>query len=209
MDKHYNKNFNKSLKGGNHFCVCPNRPSFFKWTNMENTKEIWRPVKGYDFAYEVSSFGNVRSLPRMRRGAPGEIKRVRGRLLKLNLNGVGYRFVILSLNGALKTITVHKLVAMTFLNHVPNGYRLIVDHIDNNKLNNHVDNLQIITQRENTSKDRKGGTSKYIGVSLPKGGNRWVARIWFKGVYEGLGYFKNEIDAANAYKNRLKEIIKI
>ena len=53
---------------------------------------------------------------------------------------------------------------MAFFGHVPGGYKIVVDHIDNNRLNNHVSNLQLITQRENSSKDRKNGTSQYTGV---------------------------------------------
>ena len=47
---------------------------------------------------------------------------------------------------------------MAFLNHKPNGNKLVVDHINNVKTDNRLSNLQIITQRKNTSKDRTGGS---------------------------------------------------
>ncbi len=56
--------------------------------------------------------------------------------------------------GKIKTRQVHQLVAIAFLNHKPNGLNIVVDHIDGNPLNNRLDNLQIVSNRKNTSKDR-------------------------------------------------------
>ena len=84
---------------------------------------------------------------------------------------------------------------------------MVVDHIDNNSLNNCLDNLQIITPRKNTSKDRKGHSSKYIGVTWHKQASKWVVHILNNNKREYLGLFEIELDAANAYKKRLNDIL--
>jgi hypothetical protein len=96
------------------------------------------------------------------------------------------------------------LVAMAFLNHKPCGHKLVVDHIDNNPLNDRLYNLQVITHRQNCSKDKKG-TSKYTGVTWEKRINKWKAHIRINSKLKYLGYFTDELKAANAYKKALEE----
>lgn len=72
---------------------------------------------------------------------------VHERILKLRKST--YYNIKLRNKGVEKTHHVHKLVAIAFLNHKPNGHELVVDHIDKNELNNHVDNLQLITHSQN------------------------------------------------------------
>ena len=98
------------------------------------------------------------------------------------------------------------MVSIAFLNHKPCGYKLVVDHIDNNPSNNNVNNLQIITHRENCSKDKRNGTSKYVGVSWSKGMKKWTVNIAFKGKIKHLGYFEDELEASEKYNNFLKTI---
>ena len=161
---------------------------------MNNQEEVWLPVKGYEGLYEVSNLGSVKSFVRGK-----------GKVLNCSLTDTGYYRVNLHKNGFQRNFKVHKLVAISFLNHTPCGHKLVIDHIDNNKLNNVIDNLQIITNRENSSKDRKGGTSKYVGVSLIRKTNKWKAQIKINGKNKFLGNFDKEIDASNAYQ---KELIK-
>ena len=103
---------------------------------------------------------------------------------------------------------VHQLVAMAFLGHVPNGHKMVVDHIDNNKSNNTLENIQVITTRQNTSKDRfrTNVSSKYIGVFFIKSMNKYRAKIYNNGCEEYLGVFDDEKQAGLAYQKRLKEI---
>jgi hypothetical protein len=159
--------------------------------------EEYRAVKGYEGLYEVSNFGNVKSLKR--KGC------VRDRLLKFTKNSHGYFAVSLFNKGYEKKIQVHQLLAIAFLNHVPNGNKIVVDHIDNNPLNNRLDNLQLITQRENLSKDKKG-TSNYTGVSWCNKSTKWKSTIRINGKTKHLGFFTNELQAANYYQYELNKI---
>ena len=95
---------------------------------------------------------------------------------------------------------------MEFLNHIPCGYKIVVDHINNISTDNRIDNLQLITSRENIIKDSIRGKSKYPGVDYDKVNKKWRARLEFNGDRYWLGRFINEIDAHNAIENKLKEI---
>ena len=97
--------------------------------------ENWKDIPDYNGKYQVSDLGNVRSIDRMVRGRYGLIK-LKGRVLKKGISSNGYYTVNLSVNDKNKTFLVHQLVAIVFLNHKPNGHKLVIDHIDNNKLNN-------------------------------------------------------------------------
>lgn len=99
------------------------------------------------------------------------------------------------------------LVAQSFLNHRNDGtMNLVVDHIDNNKLNNYFKNLQIISNRANCQKKVITKTSKYVGVCYDKSRKKWSSEIRHKDKRYKLGRFDNEQDAFLAYKSKLKEI---
>ena len=159
-------------------------------------KEIWKDIPGYEGIYMVSDRGRVRSLDRIDcRG-----HRLKGTMRKPHLYKHGY--LALGLKG--KTSTVHQLVAIAFLNHIPCGHRLVVDHIDGNKLNNNLNNLQVITNRQNLS--RKGGSSKYVGVSWNTSSKRWLAYINIgNGKNKYIGTFEDEVSASEAYQKALTE----
>lgn len=114
--------------------------------------EIWKDIEGYEGMYQVSNFGNVKSLGRvvLKNGKYPFL--TKEKLLKQIINQKGYYQVFPYKNGKGKTLFVHQLVAMAFLNHQPDGtHNIVVNHIDNNKLNNHVNNLELVSQRFNTS----------------------------------------------------------
>ena len=97
---------------------------------------------------------------------------------------------------------------MSFLGHKPNGCKIVVDHINNDKLDNRVENLQVITQRQNSTKDKKGFTSSYAGVSWNKKDNRWRAAIFVNNKVKYLGSYKCELKAAEAYNSALNKLNK-
>lgn len=169
-------------------------------------KEIWKDIPGYEGYYQVSDLGRVRSLDRFRNRGRGVIAKVKGRILKpVNATG-GYFNVSLTKNGFAWPFRIHVLVAMAFLEHTPNGNTLVVNHINFNKTDNKLDNLEVITARENANMKHIPSSSEYVGVHLHKPSDMWYARIVYKKVTEHLGSFKNEIDAHIAYQKALHEI---
>lgn len=163
---------------------------------MNNTEEIWVPIPGYEGRYYVNKKGQVKS-------TPFDTGR-RERILKPQKNGVGYLFVTLCLGGKLKMMTVHKIVAMAYLGHTPDGTnRICVDHINDDKVDNRLENLQLLSNRDNIYKtnSKKPRSSSHIGVSYNKRAKKWVAMINYKGKAHYLGLYTDEEDASRAYQN--------
>ena len=100
---------------------------------QELDREIWRDVVGYEGLYKVSNFGRIKSLPRN-----GTVKYER--LLRQKVTNKGYCTVALSKHGKIKYKMVHRLVAEAFLDN-PNNLPQ-VNHKNENKLKNYVDNLE-------------------------------------------------------------------
>lgn len=165
---------------------------------MEN--EIWRDILEYEGLYQVSNLGRVKSL-----------KQNKELILKPRTVGPEnkrYLEVVLYKNNKAKAYRVHQLVAIAFLNHVPNGHKTIVNHLDENKLNNNLENLEITTNRKNISysKDKTKTSSKYLGVYYHKPNKKWLSRIRINGKYKHLGYFSTEGEAGLAYQKELNKL---
>lgn len=156
--------------------------------------EVWKKIPGYD-DYYASDQGRIKSVKwgKTRIMKPGSIK--------------GYLITELRQNGKGKKYKVHQLIAMAFLGHQPCGQKWVVDHIDDNKSNNKLENLQVVTQHRNAARKKyKKGTSKYVGVSWAKRERLWNARIYNGEKYESLGYFKSQFQAHLSYQERFKEL---
>ena len=170
--------------------------------------EFYKDIPGYENMYQISNLGNVKSLsrPYLKNGKYFAVSKEK--ILKFSKDKGGYFQVILCKNGKTKAFKIHVLVAMAFKGHKPDGStEIVVDHIDNNKVNNCECNLQLISHRENVSKDRKR-KNKYPGVRLLSN-NKWEASIKIEKKYFYLGTFSNEIDAHNAYKTKLNNFKKL
>lgn len=111
--------------------------------------EVWKPIKGYENIYFVSSKGDVMSLAK---GKP--------MCLKQSLNKNGYKYVVLYKEGRWKGKPVHRIVAEEFLDN-PEG-KACVNHKDYNRKNNNIENLEWCTHKENVchSKSHMHGTRK-------------------------------------------------
>ena len=162
-------------------------------------EENWKDIEGYEGVYMVSDQGRIKSLNYLGTG--------KERVLKLGLNTGGYFQVILCKEGKRKARRIHQLVAQVFLNHVPCGMLRVVDHVDGNPRNNSLENLQIITHRENIekSKNKSKTSSKYMNVSWNKAANKWGTKIRFNGKPHYLGLFTDEVEAHEFVERFRKE----
>ena len=171
-------------------------------------KEIFKDIKGYEGHYQVSNLGNVRSVERQVTYPSGKKWKYKSKHMKTSFHN-GYELLTLSKEGVKSRVSVHRLVATAFLGHEPCGFDVVVDHKDNDSMNNKLNNLQLISQRENCSKDKKSGTSKYTGVSWFSRDSKWRSSISFRGSTVHLGYFKKELDAHYQYELALDLINEI
>lgn len=131
--------------------------------------EVWKTVKDWD-KYEISNLGNIRR---------------NGRNLKLPVAGNGYHTVRLSQDGKITTKYIHRLVAEAFI--PPIEGKNVVNHIDCDRLNNKVSNLEWCTQRENEIHAWKCGRKEKV---------RQAVRENVKKAH------------ANAYKHKIKVVQK-
>lgn len=112
--------------------------------------EVWKDIKGYEGIYQVSNFGRVKSLERITFYELGgrEISRFQKECIrKQRVNRWGYKSVNLNKNSSTKTFEVHRLVASHFLS---GDYKKEqVNHVDSDKENNSVENLEFVSSKEN------------------------------------------------------------
>ena len=163
--------------------------------------EIWKDINGFEGIYQISNLGRLKSLARTADFVNGAIIQRKERILVAGVIGRerNYLGVALSKNKKQKTYPVHRLVANAFIPNPENKPQ--VNHIDSNPSNNHVDNLEWVTERENQSHrySKEKTSSKFTGVCYHKRKNNWVAYVDFNGKRKHLGYFNTEQGASNAY----------
>lgn len=163
-------------------------------------KEIWKHIEGYESIYQISNYGNVKSLKRnVWHTRHGHIT-LQERMKAFTTTKEGRKLVSLSNEGINKTFVVHKLVAKAF---IPNPLNLdCVTHKDGDNSNNYFKNLEWITMRDSAflRENKNIRTSKHIGVYYEKNKNRWRASFYKGGTQKSLGTFKTEKEAIKAYK---------
>ena len=159
---------------------------------MSIINKEWRSIDGF-LNYQVSNIGRVRNA-------------ITGKILK-PWGVKNYLQIKLSKDSKPYTISVHKLVANEFIQNPDNKPQ--VDHIDGNAQNNIFTNLRWATNSQNlmnrTYKCAKQ-TSIYKGVSLYKRTKKWRATLTFNKQRIHLGFFNDEVEAAKAYDEKVKEL---
>lgn len=126
---------------------------------MNKTKEVWKPVVGYEGYYEVSNQGKIRSLDRIVTNKNGINIRMKGKMLKGSVNRSGYHTVNLCKDLSEKGKLVHRLVCFAFLGECKGKNE--VNHKDGVKLNNNLCNLEWCTSKENSIHSAKTGLQKF------------------------------------------------
>lgn len=152
--------------------------------------EIYKIIEGFE-NYEVSSLGNIRNI-------------LTGKVYKFDTINP-YCTVYLENGNDKKLETVHTLVAKAFIPNPDN--KRCVDHIDNDKTNNNVNNLRWGTSAENSCNRPipKNNTSGFKGVYYDKRLNKWTAKIGHNNKLINLGFFKTKEEAL---EKRLQAVVK-
>jgi hypothetical protein len=155
---------------------------YWKNLNLEDLEnEIWKPIKNYEGLYEVSNYGRIKSLPRKSKTKITKDAKI----LKTFKRNTGYIQTKLSKNSKLYHPIVSRLVAEAFL--IKPIYKCVANHIDCIRDNNHVDNLEWLSQSQNI---------KYaflIGNKCQKGEKNNQAKLTMEKVIE-IRKFKKEND---------------
>lgn len=115
---------------------------------MSKLVEEWRPVRGYEGLYEVSDWGNVRSVDRIIKTKKGE-RHYKGKIIQFFKKEDDYLVCSLYYKGKVKRARVNRLVAEAFIPNPEN--KNVVDHINGERTNNRVENLRWCTQQENNN----------------------------------------------------------
>lgn len=160
-----------------------------KWCS----EEFWLPVPSLNNLYAVSHLGNVMRIESGQGARPGH-------QIATHITAKGYRAAKVCVDGKKRTVNVHKIVAEAFLGPCPDGYE--VDHIDTDKTNPRLDNLEYVTHEENMRRAKENGLMQSGEARRESAARGWITRkmqdhsdvIWLAIDTEELG------EAADAIK---------
>lgn len=181
----------------------------YDWQNnhirIGEVMEEWKDIIETEGKYQISNQGRLRTKDAWVKNKNGE-RFVKGVIRKSTARKPdGYHTTAFYLEGVRWTDYIHRLTWRYFGSGIEPDRSSTIDHIDNNKDNNCIGNLRLVSNRDNVSKGKSLGskTSRYTGVSKSK--RRWVAKIQYNGEGINLGYFKSENQAGLTYlKAKLK-----
>jgi hypothetical protein len=164
-------------------------------------EEIWKDITDYEGLYQISNLGSVKSIERVTTKGNGFDYNVKEIIMKPYLS-FGYHIIDLCKNSIYNKFKVSRLVALHFIKNENNlTSHNQINHRDKNPQNNDIENLEWISNRENSSHNKIGGnfTSKFIGVSWEATHKKFRCRIQINGKQESIGESINEIDVAEVY----------
>lgn len=162
--------------------------------------EMWKPITGYEGKYEISNYGRIKNLPfiyisgKIQRSGNRTVREVKPSIRKTTIAPNGYENVGLRKDGKYKGFSVHTLVWDMF-GDAPRLYPLQIDHIDGNKLNNHIDNLQLTTPKFN----RRKSINRDLPIGVVRHGNKYQSQITKNGKGSFLGLFDTPEEAHQKY----------
>jgi hypothetical protein len=132
--------------------------------NIDDSPECWLPLKNFEHAYEISNLGRVRLIINWKSHKSGYV-------MHPNKDRLGYkRYHLTDKNGERRSYSAHRMMYETFIGEIPPGYD--VDHINNQKGDNRLINLQLLTHRENVIKGRRD--ANFI---IPRGSKSKSAKL--------------------------------
>lgn len=113
-------------------------------------EEIWKDINGYEGMYQVSTFGRIRSLDRYVNGRYDNMQLIKGRILSICYNKrVNVYEIHLRKDNKRKCFKIHRLVADAFIKNDDPKNKTTINHIDGDRSNNRVDNLEWVSYSEN------------------------------------------------------------
>lgn len=140
--------------------------------------EIWKDIPGYEGLYQVSSFGRVRGVERIVKSKNNSTKTILQKPLKISKYKIGYEYICLSKFGVRIKNKIHRIVASAFIENPLNKRE--VNHIDGNKSNNNVSNLEWATSSENQQHAYNTGLQKslnYLRVGCKNSNSKIVQKL--------------------------------
>lgn len=175
-------------------------------------KEIWKDIKGYEGYYQISNLGRVKGLKRKVNSSNGE-REIKETILNFTDNGNGYKIIGLCRYDKRINFYIHRLVADAFVDNPYNEKE--INHIDYDKSNNRVDNLQWCNRKENImhslknrpmfSNTKTNTNEKYISKRKRTGFFEVQVRKKYIGTYKTLKEaIKSRNIALQEFLNSLK-----
>ena len=127
--------------------------------------------------------------------------RLKRKLVK-NVANSSNGYCLVGFNG--RKVAYHRIIWILLNGDIPAGMQ--IDHIDGNRINNDIDNLRLVSHRENGQNRVEHRNGRLVGCTYCKRGHKWGAQIRVNGKNKFLGYFDTEQEAHEAYLKALTEV---
>lgn len=188
---------------------------FLQKTN--DMEEIWNDIPDFENQYQASDLGRIKSLDRVVVYSDGRKYSYKSKIIKPSTINSGYNIARLSVNCVCKNFLIHRLVWMAFNGKIPEGMQ--INHKDENRTNNKLSNLELVTCKENinwgTHKDKQKKAQKNLPViQYDLNGNFIKEWNGVREVENTLGYYhsnisiccKGKVKTAYGYIWKYKEV---